>query len=141
MNTSNPERLFLGTSDLHISPLGMGTNAWGFMNRADHAKQPTLAAALQAGVNFIDTAEIYNLGGSEKTLGLLLPDYRQNVVLATKFFPYPWRLARSDLAAALRRSLKRLGVPYVDLFILHFPAPPSRSKPGWRRWQMCNRPA
>ena len=124
MSISIPERISLGHSDLHISPLGMGTNAWGFSRRADPDKQPTLAAALEAGINFIDTAEVYNLGGSEKTLGLLLPKYRTEVVLASKFFPYPWRLARSSLTAALHASLKRLGIPNVDLYILHFPAPP-----------------
>jgi aryl-alcohol dehydrogenase-like predicted oxidoreductase len=124
MSTPIFEPISLGASDLRISPLGMGTNAWGFSLRADPAKQPTLAAALEAGINFIDTAEIYNLGGSEKTLGLLLQKQRTEVILATKFFPFPWRLAKSSLTAALRASLRRLGVPNVDLYILHFPVPP-----------------
>ena len=124
MDISIPERIPLGTSGLRVSPLGMGTNAWGFSRRADPEKQPTLAAAVETGVNFIDTAEIYTLGGSEKTLGLLLPKYRQEVILATKFFPFPWRIRKSSLAAALRRSLERLGLPSVDLYILHFPVPP-----------------
>jgi aryl-alcohol dehydrogenase-like predicted oxidoreductase len=124
MNTSPPERISLGATDLRISPLGMGTNAWGFSRRADPEKKPTLEAALEAGINFIDTAEVYNLGGSEKTIGLLLQKYRAEVVLATKFFPFPWRLAKSSLTAALRASLGRLGVPNVDLYILHFPVPP-----------------
>lgn len=59
MSTSLPERISLGQSDLCISPLGMGTNAWGFFRRADPAKQPTLEAALAGGINFIDTAEVY----------------------------------------------------------------------------------
>jgi aryl-alcohol dehydrogenase-like predicted oxidoreductase len=63
------------------------------------------------------------LGGSEKTLGLLLQEYRAEVVLATKFFPFPWRLSKSSLTAALHVSLKRLEVPNVDLYILHFPVP------------------
>jgi len=124
MSTKIPERISLGLSDLRISPLGMGTNSWGFSRRADPEKRPTLEAALEAGINFIDTAEIYNLGGSERTLGLLLQKSRTEVVLATKFFPFLWRLTRSSLTAALRLSLKRLGVPTVDLYILHFPAPP-----------------
>jgi aryl-alcohol dehydrogenase-like predicted oxidoreductase len=124
MSTSIPERISLGASELRISPLGMGTNAWGFNRRADPAKQPVLEAALAGGINFIDTAEVYNFGGSEKTLGLLLPKYRAEVVLASKFFPYPWRLAKSSLRAALHASLQRLGVPQVDLYMLHFPVPP-----------------
>jgi aryl-alcohol dehydrogenase-like predicted oxidoreductase len=124
MSITIPERISLGASDLRISPLGMGTNAWGSSRRADPAKQPVLEAALAGGINFIDTAEVYNFGGSEKTLGLLLPVHRAEVVLATKFFPYPWRLAKSSVKAALHASLQRLGVPQVDLYILHFPVPP-----------------
>jgi len=124
MSTQTPERISLGLSDLRISPLGMGTNAWGFSHRADPDKLPTLDSALDKGINFIDTAEVYNFGGSERTLGLFLPGSRKELVLATKFFPYPWRLNRSSLAAALRLSLERLGVSNVDLYILHFPVPP-----------------
>ena len=119
-----PERISLGASDLRISPLGMGTNAWGFRNRGDPGKLSTLEAALAGGINFIDTAEVYLFGGSEKTLGLLLPKHRAEVVLASKFFPYPWRLGKSSLRAALKHSLERLGVAQVDLYILHFPVPP-----------------
>jgi aryl-alcohol dehydrogenase-like predicted oxidoreductase len=124
MNPQPAERIPLGQTELRISPLGMGTNAWGFRNRADPDKEPTLAAALASGVNFIDTAEVYNFGGSERTLGLFIQKSRANFVLATKFFPYPWRLTRSSLSAALRSSLKRLDVPNVNLYILHFPVPP-----------------
>ena len=124
MENGIPERISLSASDLRIHPLGMGTNAWGFRNRADPAKQPVLEAALAGGINFIDTAEVYNFGGSEKTLGRLLPARRAEVVLATKFFPYPWRLAKSSVKAALQASLQRLGVTQVDLYILHFPVPP-----------------
>jgi aryl-alcohol dehydrogenase-like predicted oxidoreductase len=124
MDNPLPERISLGASDLRISPLGMGTNAWGSRNRGDPGKLPTLEAALAGGINFIDTAEVYLFGGSEKTLGLLLPKYRAEVVLASKFFPYPWRLGKSSLRAALQASLKRLGVAQLDLYILHFPVPP-----------------
>ncbi len=124
MDNTLPERIPLGRTELRISPLGMGTNAWGFRNRGDPSKQPVLQAALAGGINFIDTAEVYLFGGSEKTLGLLLPEHRAQVVLASKFFPYPWRLSKSSLKAALQASLRRLGVPRVDLYILHFPVPP-----------------
>jgi aryl-alcohol dehydrogenase-like predicted oxidoreductase len=124
MSNTFPERIPLGASDLRTSPLGMGTNAWGAGRQADLTKQTVLEAALSGGINFIDSAEVYNFGGSEKTLGLLLPAHRAEVVLATKFFPYPWRLAKSSMKAALHASLKRLGVSQVDLYILHFPVPP-----------------
>jgi aryl-alcohol dehydrogenase-like predicted oxidoreductase len=124
MDAQTPEHISLGVTDLSISPLGMGTNAWGFSNRADPDKGPTFDAAIASGVNFIDTAEVYNFGGSERTVGLSIQKSRPDVVLATKFFPYPWRLSKSSLTTALRRSLKRLGIPQVDLYILHFPIPP-----------------
>ena len=124
MDNPSPERISLGATGLRISPLGLGTNAWGFRNRADPAKLPTLEAALAGGINFIDTAEVYLFGGSEKTLGQVLPQHRAQVVLASKFFPYPWRLGKSSLKAALQRSLQRLGLPQLDLHILHFPVPP-----------------
>jgi aryl-alcohol dehydrogenase-like predicted oxidoreductase len=124
MTSHLPERIPLGLTDVRISPLGMGTNAWGFRNRADPEKGPTLDAALESGINFIDTAEVYNFGGSERTLGLFLQQSRSDVVLATKFFPYPWRLSKSSLPTALRSSLTRMDVPKVDQYILHFPVPP-----------------
>lgn len=124
MDAQTPEHISLGVTDLSISPLGMGTNAWGFRNRADPDKGTTFDAAIASGVNFIDTAEVYNFGGSERTVGLSIQKSRPDVVLATKFFPYPWRLFKSSLTTALRRSLKRLGIPQVDLYILHFPIPP-----------------
>jgi aryl-alcohol dehydrogenase-like predicted oxidoreductase len=124
MDNTIPERIPLGATDLRISPLGMGTNAWGKRNTGDPARQPVLEAALEGGINFIDTAEVYLFGGSEKTLGMLLPKHRAEVVLASKFFPYPWRLGKSSLKRALQASLQRLGVPQLDLYILHFPVPP-----------------
>jgi aryl-alcohol dehydrogenase-like predicted oxidoreductase len=124
MNTQIPERISLGKSELRISPLGIGTNAWGFNRKGDPEKQPVFDAAREAGINFIDTAEIYNLGGSELTVGMALQKPHADVIIATKFFPYPWRFIKSSLTAALRASLKRLGLPKVDLYILHFPVPP-----------------
>jgi aryl-alcohol dehydrogenase-like predicted oxidoreductase len=124
MDNPVPERIALGKTELRISPLGMGTNAWGSRNRGDPAKQAVLESALAGGINFIDTAEVYLFGGSEKTLGLLLPEHRAQVVLASKFFPYPWRLGKGSLKKALQASLKRMGVAQLDLYILHFPVPP-----------------
>jgi aryl-alcohol dehydrogenase-like predicted oxidoreductase len=124
MDNPVPERIALGKTEMRISPLGMGTNAWGSRNRGDPAKQAVLEAALAGGINFIDTAEVYLFGGSEKTLGLLLPEHRAEVVLASKFFPYPWRLGKASLKKALQASLNRMGVAQVDLYILHFPVPP-----------------
>ena len=104
MDNPLPERIPLGSNRSAHQPAGHGPNAWGFWNRGDPAKLPTLEAALASGINFIDTAEAYLFGGSEKTLGRLLPEHRAEVVLASKFFPYPWRLGKSSLRAALRQQ-------------------------------------
>jgi aryl-alcohol dehydrogenase-like predicted oxidoreductase len=124
MSESLPERISLGASDLQVSPLGIGTNSWGLSSRADPGKRATFEAILGSGVNFIDTAEVYRRGGSERTLGQFLPESRRQIILATKFFPFPWRLGRSRLIPALRASLARLNTPQVDLYMLHFPFPP-----------------
>lgn len=124
MTEQLPERISLGASDLRVSPLGVGTNAWGRPFQAEPGKQATFDAILDNGINFIDTAEFYQLGGSERTLGRFLQKSRQAVVVATKFFPFPWRLGKSWLIPALRASLRRLGIPQVDLYMLHFPVPP-----------------
>jgi aryl-alcohol dehydrogenase-like predicted oxidoreductase len=124
MSEQIPERVLLGTSDLRVSPLGVGTNSWGSILQADPGKQSTFEAIVSAKLNFIDTAEVYSLGGSERTLGRFLRQPGSDVVVATKFFPYPWRLSRSSLITALRASLGRLALPQVDLYMLHFPVPP-----------------
>jgi aryl-alcohol dehydrogenase-like predicted oxidoreductase len=121
---SGHERIRFGESDLSISPLGIGTNVWGFFRRADPEKRATLEAAVNGGINFIDTAEIYNMGGSEKTLGVLLENDQSGLVIASKFFPYSWRVRRGYLTKALNSSLRRLRRTTLDLYILHIPISP-----------------
>jgi aryl-alcohol dehydrogenase-like predicted oxidoreductase len=123
MPTRN-ERIRLGSSDLRVSPLGMGTNSWGESGKPDPEMKATFEAALAAGINFFDTAEIYTLGGSERTVALCLESTKGEAVIATKFMPLPWRLGKSRLAEALNRSLERLHLPRVDLYMTHFPFPP-----------------
>ena len=122
---TNPDRIPLGQTGIQISPLGMGSNAWGAGSRADPALRPVFEAALAAGINFFDTAEVYNFGGSEKTFGLFLPEFRDQVILTSKFFPYPWRWSRGALKAALQASLARLQIDRLDLYLVHFPLPPA----------------
>ena len=110
MGKLNTERISLGASELRINPLGLGTNSWGPGRQAELEKQATLESALQAGVNFVDTAEIYNRGGSERTLGLLLRKHRDEVVLATKFFPFP-RLLDLESSALQELQLQRDHAP------------------------------
>ena len=123
----------LGQTGLHISALGIGAWQWGDrffwgygQSYTDADLQAAFAETLSAGINFIDTAEIYGPWTSERKLGEFIRSsaMREKVVIATKFFPLPWRWRRGDLLRALRRSLKRLGLPQVDLYQTHWPSPP-----------------
>lgn len=125
------ESVPLGSSDLRISPLGIGTWAWGDRlfwgygrGYSDADLQAAFQAGLTAGVNFFDTAEIYGRGSSERLLGQFVSAADQPVVVATKFWPFPWRLRREDILHALRGSLDRLGLNQVDLYQIHQPFRP-----------------
>lgn len=126
------ELVQLGKTGIQVPPLGIGTWQWGDRMLWDYGKggytdadlRAAFDAALAAGVAFFDTAEAYGNGRSETLLGQFVRESGQNVTVATKFMPYPWRLHCSRLLAALRRSLKRLGLPRVDLYQVHFPSPP-----------------
>jgi aryl-alcohol dehydrogenase-like predicted oxidoreductase len=88
--------------------------------------KPVYEATLAAGINFIDTAEMYGRGRSERLIGQYIAETgtRDQVVLATKFAPLPWRLTPGRLLRALRESLNRLGLLRVDLYQIHFPYTP-----------------
>ena len=88
--------IHLGATDLQIGEMGIGAWAWGdqlFWGFGKGYDQNDIHAAfetsLAAGIDFFDTAEIYGSGKSEKFLGQYLQDKRRQVVIATKFFPYP----------------------------------------------------
>lgn len=111
--------------------IGIGTWAWGDRlvwgyGRGYEKKDvhDAFFSALTAGITLFDTAEVYGQGQSEYLLGEFLAGVEQPVRVATKFMPYPWRLRRGSLLKALRSSLKRLGVPVVDLYQVHHPMPP-----------------
>lgn len=111
--------------------MGLGTWAWGDRLVWGFGRgygEPEVEAAYRAsrasGVDFIDTAEIYGQGRSERILGRLAREEQGRIFLATKFFPYPWRPYRGSLVRALRGSLRRLGVSRVDLYQIHWPFPP-----------------
>jgi len=124
----NAAWITLGQTDVNIPPLGIGTwqwgdrLMWGFGGAyKDDEVRAAFDAAMEAGLSFFDTAEVYGLGRSEKFLGSFISGNRGEVVIATKFFPFPWRLFKGQLLRTLRRSLKRLGVRQVDLYQLHWP--------------------
>jgi aryl-alcohol dehydrogenase-like predicted oxidoreductase len=124
MNESNPDLIRLGASDVMVSPLGIGTNTWGSFRKPDPGLASTFTAALDLGINFFDTAEIYQLNGSEMTLGQFLPGAAGKAVIETKIFPLPWRVSAKSLLPVLRASLKRLNLERVDVYMIHFPLPP-----------------
>ena len=133
------ESITLGNTEIRISPLGIGTWAWGdrfFWNYGSDYNaedvRAAFAAAVEAGVNFFDTAEVYGMGRAERFLAELAAQAADPVVIATKFFPFPWRVRRAAMRRALRLSLKRLGKESVDLYQIHFPWPP-RSPDFWVR--------
>ncbi len=122
------ETISLGKTDVRVTPLGMGAWQWGdkFMwgygqDYADGDVKLAFEETLKAGVNWVDTAEVYGMGASEKLLGRFLQETKANIVVATKFFPFPWRLSGGALLNALRGSLKRLGLERVDLYQIHQP--------------------
>lgn len=123
-------RVSLGKTTVMISPLGIGTWAWGDKFFWDYGHgyderdlEQAFRISIASGVNFFDTAEVYGMGRSERILGRLVGG-DPSLVVATKFFPYPWRLRGKDLLRALQSSLARLNMPQVHLYQLHWPFPP-----------------
>ncbi len=120
----------LGRTNIRISPFGVGTWAWGdrffWGYGKGHGEQDVREAfqvSLDAGINFYDTAEIYGSGRSEVILGRLVREANRPLVVATKFLPLPWRWRRSAIVERLRASLKRLGLPRVGLYQIHWAVP------------------
>jgi len=119
------------SSFLEQTEMGIGTWAWGDRllwgyggSYQENDLRAAFLSAYEKGVKFFDTAETYGQGKSECLLGDFKTEINDNVRIATKFMPYPWRLNRQSLARALKGSLKRLKVPYIDLYQLHMPLPP-----------------
>lgn len=121
----------LGSTSIKISPMGIGTWAWGdriFWNYGrDHQETdipPTVDVLKENGINFVDTAEVYGKGKSERLVGKYIPNEIADAVIATKFFPFPWRLTKNALIRNVQNSLKRLQLAKVSLYQMHFPYPP-----------------
>jgi aryl-alcohol dehydrogenase-like predicted oxidoreductase len=122
--TSDPKS-FLGSIE-------MGLGAWSWGDRTfwhyghdytDEDIEAALISSIRAGINLVDTAEVYGGGHSEQLLGKLIKKIGQPVRVATKFFPLPYRLTRASVVRTLRGSLERLGLEYIDLYQLHWPSP------------------
>jgi aryl-alcohol dehydrogenase-like predicted oxidoreductase len=119
----------LGTSDLKVSRLCLGTMMFGDQTDRDEAGR-IMASALEQGVNFIDTADVYTRGASETMLGELWQGQRHQWVLASKVgnkmsdAPNDVGYSRSWMMRAVEASLKRLQTDYLDVYYMH------RDNPG-----------
>ena len=123
----------LGRSGLKVSRLALGcmsygSSAWRPWVLDEEASRPFIRRALELGITFFDTADMYSLGRSEEVLGRALGDFcarRSDVVLATKVFfpmghgPNDRGLSRKHVLESIDASLKRLRTDYVDLYQIH----------------------
>ncbi|MFE9600372.1 aldo/keto reductase [Streptomyces sp. NBC_01622] len=124
----------LGSTGLDVSRISLGCMTYGLPDRGTHewtldeeASRPLIRQALEAGINFLDTANVYSDGTSEEITGRALRDFarRDEVVLATKVHgrthpgPNGAGLSRKAIMAEIDHSLERLGTDYVDLYQIH----------------------
>jgi aryl-alcohol dehydrogenase-like predicted oxidoreductase len=123
--TEKPHPIFDGIE------LGIGTWAWGDKlvwhyghGYSDKDIEESFEIAVNNGIRFFDTAEIYGQGKSESFLGGLMQSRDEKFIVATKMMPYPWRLRTDALQSSMIASLKRLNLPKVQLYQIHFPLPP-----------------
>src|SRR6201994_2016851 len=124
----------LGTTGLDVSPIAIGAMTYGEPGRGhpvwslgEDDARPLIAHALETGINFFDTANMYSNGSSEEILGRALGDFadRDDVVIATKLRhlmrsgPNGRGLSRKAIMTEIDHSLRRLGTDYVDLYQIH----------------------
>jgi aryl-alcohol dehydrogenase-like predicted oxidoreductase len=117
----------LGSEGPEISVVGFGAweaggDVWG-PNQSDDEAVEAMQAGLDAGISWIDTAEVYGDGKSEELVGRAIEGRRDEVVVATKVAPRPdgTGFRREEVRAACEASLKRLGIDRLDLYQLHWP--------------------
>jgi len=124
----------LGTTGMDVSPIAIGAMTYGdperghpVWSKGEDEARPLIRHALDAGINFFDTANLYSNGSSEEILGRALKDFadRDDVVIATKL-RHPMRpgpngrgLSRKAIMTEVDHSLRRLGTDYIDLYQVH----------------------
>jgi aryl-alcohol dehydrogenase-like predicted oxidoreductase len=135
----------LGNSDLHITPLGIGAWAMGgagwlfsWSHQDDAASTSAIHAALDAGMNWIDTAAVYGLGHSEEVVAKALEGRANRPYIFTKcarIWDENRQIGKSLKAGSVRReleaSLRRLKVDAIDLYQIHWPEPDEEVEEGW----------
>src|SRR5438045_2074820 len=124
----------LGRTGLDVSRICLGCMSYGGGNLGNHAwslpeaeSRPFIKKAIEAGINFFDTANRYSLGNSEEILGRAIKDFarRDEIVIATKVYgrmrpgPNGAGLSRKAIMAEIDASLRRLGTDYIDLYQIH----------------------
>src|SRR5215471_16330582 len=117
----------LGSSDIQVTVAGLGCNNFGM--RTDAASSARIVhAALDLGVNFFDTADVYGMGESERHLGAALRGQRSRAVVLTKFaspadpeYPEHRGASPEHVRRAVEASLRRLETDYIDVYMLHRP--------------------
>ena len=127
MQYVNLGRTGLKVSRICLGTMTYGTSKWRPWILDEEPSRPFIQRALELGINFFDTADMYSLGVSEEVVGRALRDFarRDDVVIATKVF-YPMSdglndrgLSRKHLLSAVENSLRRLGTDYIDLYQIH----------------------
>src|SRR5947208_5771030 len=118
----------LGSTGVRVSPLCLGAMMFGEWGNPDHDESVrVIHAALDAGINFIDTADVYSRGESEEIVAKALKGRRDNVVLATKVHgtmgddPNEFGNSRRWIVKEVENSLRRLGTDWIDLYQIHRP--------------------
>jgi aryl-alcohol dehydrogenase-like predicted oxidoreductase len=124
------EHRTLGTTGLEVSPLCLGAMMFGGWGNPDHDDSVAIIhRALDAGINFIDTADVYSQGESEEIVGKAIKGRRDELVIATKFHgrmgegPNRAGNSRRWIMRACEDSLRRLGTDHIDLYQVHRPEP------------------
>jgi aryl-alcohol dehydrogenase-like predicted oxidoreductase len=118
------------TRFLHAIEMGLGAWQWGDRmvwqyghGYGENEVHQAFEVSVNEGIRFIDTAEMYGNGLSERLLGRFIKETDQPVLIATKIVPWPWRFTKNSVINALKASLARLDVESVDLYQVHFPLP------------------
>ncbi len=115
---------------LHETEMGLGTWAWGDRMVWNYGKgysdadiDEAFRVSVEGGITFMDSAEVYGNGRSERLLGQFIKKSEKPILTATKFFPMPWRWTKNTVVNALKASLERLELKAVDLYQIHWPSP------------------
>ena len=120
----------LGNSGLEVSETGLGANSFGEPGRRDYSESKSIIyAAIDHGINFIDTSNVYAQGVSEEYIGRALEGRRHEMLIGTKFGskrehgPNLFGGGRKFVMDAVEESLRRLRTDYIDLYMIHRPDP------------------